>query len=83
MGGRIQANPDLSASLATTLAVRLLQSALEYSQQSNEVTRESLALLEIARQFASQPLASWVHVLGLPLSDGRGPIAAIQDGFNG
>ena len=61
---------------AQCVSARLMQAALEYSQRSNDVTQESLALLQIAQYFAAYPFESWVHVLGLPLTGQMGSIHA-------
>jgi len=60
-----RAAPD-AITVSRLVAVRLLQSALEYSQRSRQITRESVVLLELATSFARQPLVCWVHILGLP-----------------
>jgi thiamine kinase-like enzyme len=61
--------------IACLVSVRLLQTAIENSQQSIHVTRESLALLSLARRIATYPIESWVHLFGLPLTSERGAIA--------
>jgi len=54
--------------LAQLVALRMLQSALEYSQGSPVPTRESIMLLTVATRFATRPVESWVHILGIPMS---------------
>lgn len=63
------AEPVSAPRTARLVGVRLLQAALEYSQLSNDITSESLALEETAKSFVLQPLECWVHLLQLPLSD--------------
>lgn len=54
--------------VANMIGLKLLQSALEYAQRSNEPTRESVMLLECGRKFCTHPLEAWVHILGIPLT---------------
>ncbi|WP_038953712.1 aminoglycoside phosphotransferase family protein [Bradyrhizobium japonicum] len=60
--------PSWSKRVAELTGLRLIQSALEYSQLSAMPTRESIMLLTMAERFASRPMECWVHILGLPLS---------------
>ena len=62
--------------LCRLVGLRLLQSALEYSQQSPGPTRESIMLLALAQRLAERPLESWVHILGLPVAEASGSISA-------
>lgn len=75
-GGRPSSGPDTAVRVASMIGLRLAQTALEYSQGSNEATADSLALLTLAEQFAQRPLERWVHALGLPLGPMTGPIGA-------
>jgi hypothetical protein len=69
------AEPDWPAwpkRVSELVGLRLVQSALEYSQLSVAPTRESVMLLSLAERFAARPLEGWVHILGLPLSTSLG-----------
>jgi hypothetical protein len=59
------------------IAVKLVQSALEYAQQSNDPTRESIMLLETSKKFCEQPLEAWVHILGIPLTRRTGSFTLV------
>jgi hypothetical protein len=61
--------------LPEMVGIRLIQSALEYSQLSTIPTRESILLLTLAERFVKHPLECWVHLLGLPLSNATGRIS--------
>ncbi|MGB8020869.1 MAG: phosphotransferase [Candidatus Nanopelagicales bacterium] len=74
--GRPPWGPDTAVRVTSMIGLRLAQTALEYSQGSNEATADSLALLTLAEQFAQRPLERWVHALGLPLGPLSGPIHA-------
>ncbi len=63
--------PELVAQMT---AVRLIQTALEYSHQSIVPTRESVMLLSLAEEFAARPVENWVHILRLPLAEANGQI---------
>jgi Ser/Thr protein kinase RdoA (MazF antagonist) len=63
--------------VARMIAVKLVQSALEYAQQSNDPTRESIMLLETSKKFCEQPLEAWVHILGIPLTRRTGSFTLV------
>jgi aminoglycoside phosphotransferase (APT) family kinase protein len=67
--------PPPSVETMTKLVVaRLLQAALEHSQQSLAPTTESAVLFNLATSFLGRPDECWVHVLGLPLAAATGSI---------
>lgn len=51
--------------ISKLIGLRLLQGCLEYSQNYNEPTKESMLLLESARGFCFNPIDSWVNLVGI------------------